>query len=528
MNRLTFRQKLWLPLIPSGVCLLVITLWDAWATRSLRLEERERDLLHVSETAFSVIKEYAQLAQDGKLSADDARTQAMARVKTMRYGSDGYFSISLSDGVIVMHPIKPSLDGKNMWNLADAAGNHIYQESSRVAKSGGGFFDYVYPKPGSDKPQPKKGYVMYYAPWDWCLMTGIYVDDVDAAFHASLLNSLGVLLGAGLLLALTSGAVARGLGRQLGGEPAYAANVANRISGGDLSVPVQASAGDRASMLRAMARMQDDLTGTIGNIKTAAGSIASASQQIAAGNADLSQRTEQQAASLEETASSMEELTGIVRQNADNARQASALTMDASNIAVKGGEMVGRLVETMAGIDASSKRIGDILGMIEGIAFQTNILALNAAVEAARAGEQGRGFAVVASEVRALAQRSGAAAKEIKELIADSLVRMHDGTVLVEQTGKVIADVVAAAGRLRSTMGEISAASEEQSSGIEQINQAVTQMDLVTQQNAALVEQMASAAQSLAQQGKTLEDAVSIFKLPDTDASTTQGLPRTL
>ncbi|MGN7101543.1 methyl-accepting chemotaxis protein [Ralstonia holmesii] len=326
-----------------------------------------------------------------------------------------------------------------------------------------------------------------------------------------------VMACAGALLGIMLGLViARRLSRQLGGEPSYAADIARRIAAGDLAVHVQTRPGDRDSMLFAMAQMQQQLTGTITNIKSSADSIASATKQIAAGNADLSQRTEEQASSLEETASSMEELTSIVKQNADNARQASQLAGSASDIAVKGGEVVGRVVETMAGINASSKKIADIIGVIEGIAFQTNILALNAAVEAARAGEQGRGFAVVAGEVRSLAQRSATAAKEIKELIGDSVGRVRNGSALVAEAGTVIEEVVVAVRRVTDIMGEISAASDEQSSGIEQVNQAVNQMDEVTQQNAALVEQAAAAALSLEEQAQLLRNAVATFR---TDAS---------
>ncbi|NMV36534.1 methyl-accepting chemotaxis protein [Ralstonia insidiosa] len=332
-----------------------------------------------------------------------------------------------------------------------------------------------------------------------------------------------VMAAVGAVLGIVLGIViARRLSRQLGGEPSYAADVARRIAGGDLAVQVQTRPGDRSSMLFAMSQMQQQLTGTISNIKSSADSIASATKQIAAGNADLSQRTEEQASSLEETASSMEELTSIVKQNADNARQASALAGSASDIAVKGGEVVGRVIETMSGINASSKKIADIIGVIEGIAFQTNILALNAAVEAARAGEQGRGFAVVAGEVRSLAQRSATAAKEIKELIGDSVGRVRNGSALVTEAGGVIEEVVVAVKRVTDIMGEISAASDEQSSGIEQVNQAVNQMDEVTQQNAALVEQAAAAALSLEEQAHLLRNAVSAFR---TDASAELAAP---
>ncbi|MGD7118911.1 methyl-accepting chemotaxis protein, partial [Ralstonia pseudosolanacearum] len=444
MNRLTLRQKLWLPLVLSWLGLLAITLWSAWSARTLRMEERQRDLQNVSATAFSVIKEYGQLAQEGKMTVEEAKAQTMARLKTMRYGADGYFSLSTTDAVSVMHPIKPEMVGKNMSAVTDPAGNHLFTDIARTAKAGGGFVRYLWPKPGSSTPEPKLTYVAYYQPWDWSMTTGLYIDDVDAAFRASLLQSLGLLLGVGLLMTLVVATLARGLQRQLGGDPAYAADIAARIAAGDLAMRVETRPGDRDSVLFAMAQMQRELTGTISHIKHSADSIASATQQIAAGNADLSQRTEQQASSLEETASSMEELTSIVKQNADNARQASTLAVNASDIAVKGGEVVGRVVETMAGINDSSKKIADIIGVIEGIAFQTNILALNAAVEAARAGEQGRGFAVVAGEVRSLAQRSAGAAKEIKVLISDSVGRVENGTTLVAEAGTVIDEVVVA------------------------------------------------------------------------------------
>jgi methyl-accepting chemotaxis protein len=513
MNRLTLRQKLWLPLVLSWLGLLAIALWSAWSARTVRMEERQRDLQNVSATAFSVIKEYAQLAQEGKMTVDEAKAQSMARLKDMRYGTDGYFSLSRSDTVSVMHPFKPEMVGKNMSAATDPAGNHLFSDIARTAKAGGGFVRYLWPKPGSTTPEPKLTYVAYYEPWDWSMTTGLYVDDVDAAFRTSLMQSLGLLLGVGAVMTLVVVTVTRGLQRQLGGEPAYAADIAARIAAGDLALRVETRPGDQDSMLYAMAQMQRELTGTIGHIKSSADSIASATKQIAAGNADLSQRTEQQASSLEETASSMEELTSIVKQNADNARQASQLAVTASDVATRGGEVVGQVVQTMGGINDSSKKIADIIGVIEGIAFQTNILALNAAVEAARAGEQGRGFAVVAGEVRSLAQRSATAAKEIKELIGDSVGRVRNGSALVEEAGTVIDEVVLAVKRVTDIMGEISAASEEQSAGIEQVNQAVTQMDAATQQNAALVEQASAAAMSLEEQAQVLRTAVARFQV---------------
>ena len=307
--------------------------------------------------------------------------------------------------------------------------------------------------------------------------------------------------------------IRRMVSRPLGGEPAAATAVANRIAAGDLAHAVAVGGGDSSSLMAAMARMQSNLAGIIGQIHDTAGAITTASAEIAAGNADLSQRTEEQASSLEETASSMEELSSTVKQNAENARQANQLAIGASAVAVKGGQVVGEVVGTMSSINESSKKIVDIISVIDGIAFQTNILALNAAVEAARAGEQGRGFAVVASEVRNLAQRSAAAAKEIKALIGDSVDKVGAGTKLVDQAGKTMQEIVSSVKRVTDIMSEIAAASQEQSAGIEQVNKAITQMDQVTQQNAALVEQSAAAAEAMQEQTQNLTRAVASFNV---------------
>jgi len=308
----------------------------------------------------------------------------------------------------------------------------------------------------------------------------------------------------------------RSLLQQIGGEPEYAASIAQRIATGDLTASVETKVKDQTSLLFAMRRMSESLVNIVGEVRGATETINTASSEIAQGNTDLSQRTEEQASSLEEIASSMEQLTATVKQNADNAKQANQLAANASDVAVKGGKAVGDVVQTMASISASSKKIVDIIAVIDGIAFQTNILALNAAVEAARAGEQGRGFAVVASEVRNLAQRSATAAKEIKILIGDSVSKVGAGSKQVDHAGETMSEVVVAVKRVTDIMEEIAAASNEQSLGIEQINQAVAQMDQVTQQNAALVEEAAAAADAMRDQANGLYKAVSVFKLEGT------------
>ena len=325
---------------------------------------------------------------------------------------------------------------------------------------------------------------------------------------ALVLMLVAMIVGAGIVFWLI-----RHIMQQLGGEPVYAVEVARAISAGDFSREISIARGDSTSLLFTMNAMRENLTATIGDIRQSTETIAVASREIASGNADLSGRTESQASSLEETASSMEELTSTVKQNAENARQANQLVVSTADVAVKGGQVVGQVVDTMASIKASSRKISDIIGVIDGIAFQTNILALNAAVEAARAGEQGRGFAVVAAEVRNLAQRSAGAAKEIKALIEDSVDKVDIGGKLVDEAGKTMDEIVNSVKRVTDIMSEIAAASQEQSSGIEQVNQAVGQMDEATQQNAALVEEAAAAAESLQDQAAKLAQAVSVFNL---------------
>jgi len=332
----------------------------------------------------------------------------------------------------------------------------------------------------------------------------------NAVMLMTIFGTLALAVGIAAALLIT-----RGLLKQLGGEPAYAAEIAGKIAAGELAVEIKTKPNDYSSLLFAMMEMRNALARIVGEVHKSTDTITTASSEIASGNLDLSSRTEQQASSLEETASSMEELTSIVKQNADNARQADGLANSATEVARKGGAVVAQVVDTMKEINESARKIVDIIGVIDGIAFQTNILALNAAVEAARAGEQGRGFAVVASEVRNLAQRSAAAAKEIKALIGASVERVDTGAKLVDQAGATMEEIVESVKRVTDIISEIAAASREQASGIEQVNQAINQMDEVTQQNASLVEQAAAAAESLKEQTTNLSQVVSVFKLSD-------------
>jgi len=341
-------------------------------------------------------------------------------------------------------------------------------------------------------------------------------EQADASIDALTRSARQIMITLGVIAIVLGAAFGWLLTRSITRPLAGAVDLAQQVAAGDLTADIQAASRcEVGALMDALGTMTENLRKTVTEVRAGTETIVTASQQIASGNLDLSSRTEQQASSLEETASSMEELTSTVRQNADNARQANVLAKNASQIAAHGGEVVSQVVATMASINESSKKIGDIIAVIDGIAFQTNILALNAAVEAARAGEQGRGFAVVASEVRNLAQRSAGAAKEIRALITDSVAKVDAGGRLVDDAGATMQEIVQGITRVTDIMSEIASASAEQTVGIEQVNEAITQMDSVTQQNAALVEEAAAAASSLEDQAAVLARLVSVFKVGD-------------
>lgn len=510
---ITFRQKLFLPLVLSWVCLLAVFTLTAFRENDLRLAERKTQLANADDMAASIATQYSSLAASGAMTKDTAMKQALARIQALRYGENGYIVVFDSE-TLLMHPIKPDLAGKPFSTMRDSQGRPMTQEAiAATVATGAGFTEFAWVKPGEKEPVPKLAYTVHYKPWGWYFMTGLYIDDLEKAFRTQLIEAAIWLAMIGAALTVLVLMIVRSVEKTLGGDPEYAAEVARLIAAGDLSGDVITRPGDQRSLMAAMKSMRNALAGIVGQVRASTDLIATASSEIASGNMDLSSRTEEQASSLEETAASMEELTSAVRQSAENARQASALADSASDVAGRGGVVVAKVVDTMASINDASSKIVDIISVIDGIAFQTNILALNAAVEAARAGEQGRGFAVVAGEVRSLAQRSATAAREIKALIGESVARTSDGAKLVQEAGTTMDDIVASVRRVSSMIGAISNATQEQGAGIEHVNQAIVQMDQTTQQNAALVEEAAAASESMQDQAAKLAQLVSVFTL---------------
>ena len=520
LHSMSMAKKLAVLIASSFIGIVVLTSFFLVSEKNLILEERKSNVRQAVETAHGVLVHFHKLSASGAMSDADARKAALATLRGLRYGGTEYFWVNDMQPVMIMHPIKPELEGKDLSTNKDPDGKFLFMEFVKTVKaSGAGAVDYKWPKPGSDVPVQKVSYVQGFAPWGWIIGSGVYTDTVTETIQARIVTFALAALAIAAVLAGIGAVIRSALLKQLGGEPAYAAGIARRIAEGDLGVHIEVGAHDRSSLLHAIRAMRDDLAKIVSEVRDGTDTIATASNEIATGNLDLSARTEEQASSLEETAASMEELTSTVKQNADNARQANQLAASASEVATRGGAVVSQVVDTMASINDSSKKIVDIISVIDGIAFQTNILALNAAVEAARAGEQGRGFAVVASEVRNLAQRSASAAKEIKALIGDSVEKVEVGNKLVSDAGQTMDEVVASVRRVTDIMGEITAASSEQSAGISQVNQAIAQMDAATQQNAALVEQAAAAAESMQGQAARLLQAVRVFHLETAGAA---------
>ena len=514
LNSMTMSRRLWLLTGASLIGLVIMATSVLLEEASIIRSERQRAAQQAVEVAQTLITHNHELVTKGTITEAEGKQRALAAIKTLRYSGTEYFWVNDMNSIMVMHAANPKLDGTDLNTLKDSNGKIIFNEFVRVVKAHGqGTVEYDWPKPGSDTPQPKVSFVKGFAPWGWIVGSGVYVDDVNAIVKQQVIYLAAGVLVMGLALLVVGRVISHSLLLQLGGEPAYAAQVTEQIAAGDLTVHVQTHTHNNDSLLHALQLMRDKLAALVVQVRRNSDQVASASGEIASGNMDLTARTESQAAALEETVASMEHLNSAVKQSAESAAQANRLAQNAATVATKGGDVVNQVVETMKGINESSRRIAEIIGVIDGIAFQTNILALNAAVEAARAGEAGRGFAVVASEVRSLAQRSAGAAKEIKALIDDSVSRVGRGTELVGEAGSTMTEVVSSIHRVTEIVAEISASSNEQHLGVAQVVEAIGHIDQVTQQNAALVEEMAASATALSNMSTELVGAVNAFKL---------------
>ncbi|MFT0141393.1 methyl-accepting chemotaxis protein [Alcanivoracaceae bacterium MT1] len=519
MKQWTMTRQLWGMLGLLWLAMLLLAGWTAWENRQTILTERKTGLSQYVDSALNAIDGQARLAASGAISETEARQRAEELIRDMTYDEGrGYLYAFDENHRMLTHPSLAK--GTNMWDYQNEEGRYLFREFMEAVKNGDGFVDYLWVHPGQEGLAKKSSLHVHYPRWDWYLGAGVYINDINDAFYASLTQSLLFLLALGIPLTLLMGAIIRRVLRRLGGEPGYAAEAVRYISEGDLSQPTRLKDGDTGSLLFDIERMRQSLGATVGDIHRSADIVNTAVEDIKAGNDELATRTEQQAASLTETAASMEQLTTTVQQNADHAEQARQLANSTAGDARRGSEAMDTVIQTMGSIHDSAEQMSTIVDAIDEIAFQTNILALNASVEAARAGEQGRGFAVVAEEVRNLASRSAEAAGEIKTLIESAGALVATGSQQVRGTGEIITGMVADIGRLSTLVSEISTASNEQSQGIGQANEAITQMDMMTQQNARLVQESFSAAQRLADQSQQLRLYVARFQVktpPRTD-----------
>jgi methyl-accepting chemotaxis protein len=515
-GRTTLNTRVWMVMTVVVLGLIGQTVMSGIESRRVQMAELANTLEQHVTAAIAIADAYHARAEKGQISDLEARIAALDDIQSMRWSNNtGYIFAFDSALTMRMHPLRSADIGKNIRDDKDGKGFHQYVAMLDAdTKEGHGMTRYTQIMPKTNELKDKISYSSWYKPWDLHFISGAYFDDIDAAFRAQLERDLlksGFIAALALLVVWLSMSSIRAT---VGGEPRDAVHIAGRIAGGDLRSDGEAYAP--ASLLGALERMRGTLSSIVSEVQQGAHVVSTTSAEIARGNDDLSHRTQEQASSLEETAASMEEMTATVKQNAENATAADRLSRHARSEAEKGGTVVGEAMDAMREIGDSSRRIGDIVGLIDEIAFQTNLLALNAAVEAARAGEQGRGFAVVAAEVRRLAQSSAAASREIKGLIAESGERVEVGAALVEQSSLALRDIVASVKKVTDIVAEIAAASAEQSAGVDQVNLAIAQIDQVTQENAALVEEAAAAAKSMQDQALALSEQVAFFTVDGT------------
>lgn len=500
-----------LPLLALLVWLLKTQYDTAW-------QERQSAARQHVEIAHSLLQWARSLEQEGMPQAE-AQKIALESISRLRYGDNAqeYFWINDMQPRMVMHPLNPQLNGQDLQAYKDPNGLALFVTMvETVRRKGEGFVSYQWAKPGHTDPVDKISYVKGFEPWGWVIGTGIYVDDVQAAFQDRIVRvivamALTVALGAYLFfsfhLVMNGGLQETRLHLQA-------------MTRGDLTTKPEPWGKDEAAeLMLELSKMQDSLRNMVGQVRNSSGDILHSAQEIANGSLDLSRRTEHTAANLQESASAMEEISSTVAHNTENTQQAAQQSTYNAQAATEGGIVMQQVMTKMDGIYQASTKINDIIGTIDSIAFQTNLLALNAAVEAARAGEQGRGFTVVANEVRALAGRSAEAAKEIKGLIGASVRQIEEGTLIVRQAGESIQTIVSSSQQVNSLLNNVAAGAQEQNQGIAQIGQSISDLDRMTQQNAALVEETVSAARAMREQAQTLAQAVSRFELPQDDSA---------
>ncbi|WP_431050221.1 methyl-accepting chemotaxis protein [Roseateles sp. L2-2] len=509
----TLATKLRVAVLAAVVGFVVLVMWLSHRSAMSLLDVKMITTVEQVKNAEQIAKRYFDKIGAGGLTEADAKKQAAAEIGKIRYSGNEYIWINDMTPKMVMHPIKPELNDKDLSGNKDPNGLKLFVAFVDTVKAqGSGFVDYLWPKPGAKDPEPKRSYVAGFKPWGWVIGSGVYIDDVSGIARRDATVALVLVIAVGIAALIAVEWFARGLKRRLN----QMREVVEAVANGDLRAQVVGGQGagndEIGQVLTQVAAMQGRLSDLVRAIRDATDSIQHASREVAMGSQDLSQRSEQAASSLQQTAASMHELTQQVTHSAQAAHQTNQLAIGAADRAKLGADVMGEVVQTMDGIAGASRKIADIISVIDGVAFQTNILALNAAVEAARAGEQGRGFAVVASEVRALAQRSANAAKEIKALINDSVTRVDAGGAQVGRAGEAMGQILQSVQQVSGTVAEISQSSAGQSDGLAQINQAVKHLDDMTQQNAALVEETAAAAESLQQQARLLNEHVATFR----------------
>ncbi|WP_431101749.1 methyl-accepting chemotaxis protein [Roseateles noduli] len=509
----TLATKLRVAVLAAVVGFVVLVMWLSHRSAMSLLDVKMITTVEQVKNAEQIAKRHFDRIGAGGLTEADAKKQAAAEIGKIRYSGNEYIWINDMTPKMVMHPIKPELNDKDLSGNKDPNGLKLFVAFVDTVKAqGSGFVDYLWPKPGAKDPEPKRSYVAGFKPWGWVIGSGVYIDDVSGIARRDATVALVLVIAVGIAALVAVEWFARGLKRRLN----QMREVVEAVANGDLRTQVMGGEDvgndEIGQVLTQVAAMQGRLSDLVRAIRDATDSIQHASREVAMGSQDLSQRSEQAASSLQQTAASMHELTQQVTHSAQAAHQTNQLAIGAADRAKLGADVMGEVVQTMDGIAGASRKIADIISVIDGVAFQTNILALNAAVEAARAGEQGRGFAVVASEVRALAQRSANAAKEIKALINDSVSRVDAGGAQVGRAGEAMGQILQSVQQVSGTVAEISQSSAGQSDGLAQINQAVKHLDDMTQQNAALVEETAAAAESLQQQARLLNEHVATFR----------------